>query len=218
MVPDHHHCHFKEVRLRRRNVSTLARAPLGTRYHCHSYVGKGHRQPNNENEVRLSSFECGVGESEGTHADTCWTRRSSRDTDSRSDNTTSEGIGVRDEVLYPFKTDTTRRGQKMKFKVLYKVTSLKATGRSNSVQVGSVGVQMPVEPVRLTKIEVDDETETSIRLVVTSSGFVTKETYTVEVSGVLTGSESEEAHTRTFTVLASGGTSASSSPLIHSDS
>ncbi|KAK2943402.1 hypothetical protein BLNAU_21712 [Blattamonas nauphoetae] len=46
---------------------------------------------------------------------------------------------------------------------------------------GSVGVQMPVEPVRLTKIEVDDETETTIRLLVTGSGLVPKETYTVEV-------------------------------------
>ncbi|KAK2943379.1 hypothetical protein BLNAU_21689 [Blattamonas nauphoetae] len=61
--------------------------------------------------------------------------------------TTSSGtIGVLEEVLYPFATDPVERAQQMNFGVLYKVTSLKATGRSNSVQVGSVGVQMPVEP------------------------------------------------------------------------
>ncbi|KAK2946897.1 hypothetical protein BLNAU_18196 [Blattamonas nauphoetae] len=133
--------------------------------------------------------------------------------------TTSSGeIGELDEVLYPLETDTTRRAQQMKFGVLYKVPSLKATGRSNSVQVGSVGVQMPVEPVRLTTIEVIDETETSIRLVVTGSGFVPKETFTVEVSGVLTGSGSENSHTRTFTVVSSCATSASSSTLVLSSS
>ncbi|KAK2942325.1 hypothetical protein BLNAU_22750 [Blattamonas nauphoetae] len=133
--------------------------------------------------------------------------------------TTSSGeIGVLDEVLYPFETDPVERAQQMKYGVLYKVTSLQATGRSTSVQVGSVGVQMPVEPVRLTKIEVDDETETTIRLLVTGSGFVPKETYTVEVSGVSTGSGSEDAHTRTFTVVASGATSATSSTLFLSSS
>ncbi|KAK2942472.1 hypothetical protein BLNAU_22618 [Blattamonas nauphoetae] len=134
-------------------------------------------------------------------------------------NTTSSGeIGELDEVLYPFETDATRRANQMKFGVLYKVTSLQATGRSNSVQVGSVGVQMPVEPVCVTKIEVFDETATTIRLLVTGSGFVGKETYTVEVSGVSTGSESEDAHTRTLTVLASDATSASSSTLVLSSS
>ncbi|KAK2943941.1 hypothetical protein BLNAU_21144 [Blattamonas nauphoetae] len=137
----------------------------------------------------------------------------------RKMSTTSSGeIGEFDEVLYPFATDPVERAQQMKFGVLYKVTSLQATGRLNSVQVGSVGVQMPVEPVRLTKIEVDDETETSIRLLVTGSGFVPKETYTVEVSGVTTGSGSENAHTRTFTIVASGATSPSSSTLLLSSS
>ncbi|KAK2944133.1 hypothetical protein BLNAU_20965 [Blattamonas nauphoetae] len=142
-----------------------------------------------------------------------------QETLSREVTTTLSGeIGELDEVLYPFETDATRRAQQMKFGVLYKATSLQATGRSNSVQVGSVGVQMPDEPVRLTKIEVDDETETTIRLLVTGSGFVPKETYTVEVSGVFTGSGSEDAHTRTFTVVASDATSASSSTLVLSSS
>ncbi|KAK2954400.1 hypothetical protein BLNAU_10732 [Blattamonas nauphoetae] len=141
---------------------------------------------------------------------------SAKETLTRTMNTTSSGeIEELEEVLYPFKTDP---AEQMKFGVLYKVTSLKATGRSNSVQFGLVGVQMPVEPVRLTKIEVDDETETSVKLVVTGSGFVVRETYTVEVSGVLTGSESSNTHTRTFTVVASGTTSASSSPLVLSSS
>ncbi|KAK2954401.1 hypothetical protein BLNAU_10733 [Blattamonas nauphoetae] len=141
---------------------------------------------------------------------------SAKETLTRTMNTTSSGeIEELEEVLYPFKTDP---AEQMKFGVLYKVTSLKATGRSNSVQFGLVGVQMPVEPVRLTKIEVDDETETSVKLVVTGSGFVVRETYTVEVSGVLTGSESSNTHTRTFTVVASGTTSASSSPLVLSTS
>ncbi|KAK2949983.1 hypothetical protein BLNAU_15126 [Blattamonas nauphoetae] len=129
--------------------------------------------------------------------------------------TSSSGsIGELDEVLYPFETDEGKREQQMKFGVLYKVTSLKATGRSNSVQVGSVGVQMPDEPVRLTNIKVDEDSETSIRLKVTGTGFVPKETYTVEVSGVATGSGSENAHTRSFTVVASDTTSASSSTLL----
>ncbi|KAK2953942.1 hypothetical protein BLNAU_11044 [Blattamonas nauphoetae] len=127
-------------------------------------------------------------------------------------------IGVQEEVLYPFETDEGKRAQQMKFGVLYKVESLKATGRSNSVQFGLVGVQMPVEPVRVTHIEVTDKAETSIRLVVTGLGFVEKETYTVEVSGVVTGSGPDNAHTRTFTVVASGTTSASSSTLLLSNS
>ncbi|KAK2947359.1 hypothetical protein BLNAU_17746 [Blattamonas nauphoetae] len=129
----------------------------------------------------------------------------------------SVDLGELDEVLYPFETNEEKRKQQMKFGVLYKVTSLRATGRSNSVLVGSVGVQMPVEPVRLTQIEVKDKTDTSMRLVVTGSGFVLKETYTVEVSGVLTGSGSSNAHTRTFTLIGSGATSATSSTLVLSD-
>ncbi|KAK2944290.1 hypothetical protein BLNAU_20786 [Blattamonas nauphoetae] len=130
----------------------------------------------------------------------------------------SGDLGVKEEVLYPFETDVGKRKQQMKFGVLYKVTSLKATGRSNSVQVGSVVIQMPVEPVRLTQIEKTVETETSLKLLLTGSGFVSKETYTVEVSGVLTGSESSNVHTRTFTVVASDVTSASSSTLVLSSS
>ncbi|KAK2948323.1 hypothetical protein BLNAU_16772 [Blattamonas nauphoetae] len=133
--------------------------------------------------------------------------------------TSSSGeIQELDEVLYPFETDEDKRAQQMKFGVLYKVTSLQATGRLNSVQVGSVGVQMPVEPVRLRNIEVDDETETTVGLLVTGSGFVPKETYTVEVSGVATGSGSSNAHARTFIVVASDATSASSPTLLLSSS
>ncbi|KAK2954329.1 hypothetical protein BLNAU_10661 [Blattamonas nauphoetae] len=127
-------------------------------------------------------------------------------------------IEEKEEVLYPFETDEEKRKQQMKFGVLYKVTSFRATGRSNSVQVGSVVIQMPVEPVRLTNIEKTDETETSMKLLLTGSGFVPQETYTVEVSGVVTGSGSSNAHTRTFTVVASDATSASSSTLVLSSS
>ncbi|KAK2947350.1 hypothetical protein BLNAU_17737 [Blattamonas nauphoetae] len=142
---------------------------------------------------------------------------SAQETLTREVTTSASGdLEAKEEVLYPFATEQAKREQ-MKFGVLYKVTSLQATGRSNSVQVGSVEVQMPVEPVRLTQIEVQDKTVTSIRLVVTGSGFVVRETYTVEVSGVLTGSGSSTAHTRTFTVIGSGATSASSSTLVLSD-
>ncbi|KAK2953947.1 hypothetical protein BLNAU_11049 [Blattamonas nauphoetae] len=141
---------------------------------------------------------------------------SAKETLTRTMNTTSSGeIEELEEVLYPFKTDP---AEQMKFGVLYKVTSLKATGRSNSVQFGLVGVQMPVEPVRLTHIEVTDKAETSIKLKVTGSGFVLSETYTVEVSGVLTEDGSSNGHTQTFTVVASGTTSATSSTLVLSNS
>ncbi|KAK2944301.1 hypothetical protein BLNAU_20797 [Blattamonas nauphoetae] len=129
--------------------------------------------------------------------------------------TVSGNLGELSEVLYPFETDP---AEQMKFGVLYKVTSLKATGRSNSVQFGLVGVQMPVEPVRLTKIAKTDETETSLKLLLTGSGFVVSETYAVEVSGVATGSGSSIDHTRTFTVVASDATSATSSILVLSSS
>ncbi|KAK2956828.1 hypothetical protein BLNAU_8282 [Blattamonas nauphoetae] len=130
----------------------------------------------------------------------------------RTFNTTSEGlIPAMEEVLFPLEPNQDLRAQQMKYGLTYKVTSLHATGRTNSVQVSSGMIEIQAQPVRLTNIEVIDETETTLTLLVTGSGFVSSQTYTVEVSGVLTGSESENAHTRTFTVVASSATSASSS-------
>ncbi|KAK2959774.1 hypothetical protein BLNAU_5263 [Blattamonas nauphoetae] len=138
----------------------------------------------------------------------------------RTLNTTSDGmIPAMEEVLFPLQSNQNQRAQQMKYGMTYKVTSLQATGRTNSVQVSSGMIEIQAQSVRLVTINADAK-PTSIKLVVSGSGFVSNQMYTVEVSGVLTGGGTENPHTRTFVVVASSPTSASSYalPLSNTDS
>ncbi|KAK2954325.1 hypothetical protein BLNAU_10657 [Blattamonas nauphoetae] len=126
--------------------------------------------------------------------------------------TSSSGeIGEKEEVLYPFETEQAKRKQQMKFGVLYKVTSLQATGRSNSVQVGSVRVQMPQEPTRIISAlgSLDTETGKTAEITLTGIGFPPSTDFTILVRELDALSQPTGSPIELSSSFAAGGSSTS---------
>ncbi|KAK2958977.1 hypothetical protein BLNAU_5993 [Blattamonas nauphoetae] len=94
----------------------------------------------------------------------------------------------------------------------YEVISLQIVG-TPSVLNPNVEFSVPIEPVRVKGVSVV-ETTTTVKVKISGSGFIDKETYSVLVSGTASSGGTGSSHSQTVTVVASDATHAASSAIV----
>ncbi|KAK2959036.1 hypothetical protein BLNAU_6052 [Blattamonas nauphoetae] len=101
---------------------------------------------------------------------------------------------------------------KLSFGTKYEVTSLEID-TTPSVLTPKIQFSVPIEPVRVTGVSVDN-TITTTQVKISGSGFIVDETYKMEVSGTPSNGGTGASHGQTITVVASTSLLATSSVII----